>query len=118
MTALDALDRLVAVMTVDAYDTYEQITAFYTVFEEEAALPARATVVGFPVLVTEIDIRVDGTQLTAHCQHQDARQEISLTDLAFPPDTTAAWVHAAYRRYLGLEPFPATIPEGWQPDWL
>jgi hypothetical protein len=115
---LDVLDRLVRMMTVDAYDTYEQITAFHTVFEEEAALPAGATVVGVPVLVTEVDIRSNGTELTAHCRHHDVRQEISLADLVFPPDTTAAWVHAAYRRYLGLEPFPAAIPGGWQPDWL
>lgn len=57
-------------------------------------------------------------EVTAHCLHGNTRQEISLTDLVFPPDTRAAWVHAAYRRCLGLEPFPAAIPEGWQPDWL
>lgn len=118
MTDLDDLDRLVTLMTVDAYDAYEQITAFQTVFEEEAVLPSAAAVVGISVLVTEVDIRANGTELTAHCQHQDVQQEISLTDLVFPPEAKAAWVHAAYRRYLGLEPFPAAIPEGWQPDWL
>jgi hypothetical protein len=36
-----------------------------------------------------------------------------LADLAFPPDTETAWIHAAYRRYLGLQPFPADPRPGW-----
>jgi hypothetical protein len=38
---------------------------------------------------------------------------VSLADLAFPPDTVTAWIHAAYRHYLGLQPFPARP----RPDW-
>jgi hypothetical protein len=34
-------------------------------------------------------------------------------DLAFPADTVAAWLHAAYRHHLGFKPFPATP----RPDW-
>ncbi|MDN5794320.1 MAG: hypothetical protein L0H79_01045 [Intrasporangium sp.] len=118
MTDLHALDRLVAVMTVDAYDVDEQIMAFHAVFEDEAGLPVSATVVGVPVLVTDVGIRANGIELTAHCRREEVGQEISLTDLVFPPDTQAAWVHAAYRRCLGLAPFPAAIPEAWQPDML
>ncbi|GAB2448195.1 hypothetical protein GCM10027062_32240 [Nocardioides hungaricus] len=33
-------------------------------------------------------------------------------------DEAAAWIHAAYRRCLGLAPYPAAIPEGWEPSWL
>ncbi|RZT77827.1 hypothetical protein EV382_0992 [Micromonospora violae] len=39
--------------------------------------------------------------------------EVTLADLAFPPHTVTAWIHAAYRRYLGLTPFPARP----RPEW-
>ncbi|WP_280659758.1 hypothetical protein [Geodermatophilus sp. DF01_2] len=38
---------------------------------------------------------------------------MSLADLAFPPDTGTAWIHAAYRYHLRLPPFPARP----RPDW-
>jgi hypothetical protein len=47
------------------------------------------------------------------CQAPDATGEVALADLAFPPDTETAWIHAACRHYLGLRPFP-TEP---RPDW-
>lgn len=118
MTDPDVLDRLVETITVDAYDVAEQMTAFHSVFNEAAAGPTWATIVGVPVLVLDVDVRDTGTELTAHCRHDGDQQEISLTDLVFPPEAVAAWIHAAYRRCLGLEPFPAAIPVGWQPSWL
>lgn len=122
MTDLDVVDRLVEAITVDAYDVAEQMTAFHSVFHsgftEAVAGPTWATIVGVPVLVLDVEVRDTGTELTAHCRHGREQQEISLTDLVFPPETVAAWIHAAYRRCLGLEPFPAEIPVGWQPSWL
>jgi hypothetical protein len=118
MTDLTELDRLVATFTVDAYDVAEQITAFHAVFTGEVEEPMWATIVGVPVLVLDADVRDTGMELTAHCRREGEEQEISFTDLVFPPDTVAAWIHAAYRRYLGLQPFPAAIPPGWEPDWL
>jgi hypothetical protein len=41
-----------------------------------------------------------------------------MVDLFFPPDTVAAWLHAAYRRWLGLDPHPYDMPSGWRPSWL
>jgi hypothetical protein len=40
-------------------------------------------------------------------------QQLALADIVFPDGTVAAWLHAAYRCYLGLKPFPATAPAGW-----
>jgi hypothetical protein len=51
--------------------------------------------------------------LVATCQEPQSAGEVGLADLAFPPETVTAWVHAAYRHYLGLEPFPAQA----RPDW-
>lgn len=49
----------------------------------------------------------------ARCEGPDGAGEISLADLAFPPETVTAWIHAAYRHWLGLRPFPTTP----RPDW-
>lgn len=117
MSDLSELDRLVSAITVDAHDLEEQITAFHAVFTNEVEGPTWATIVGVPVLVLDADIRVSGLEMTAHCRHDGDEQEISFTDLVFPPDTVAAWIHAAYRRLQGLKPFPVSNA-GWQPDWL
>lgn len=118
MTDLEALDQLVEVITVDCHDVDEQITAFHSAFTNEVTEPTWATIVGVRVLVLDADIRDTGTELTAHCRHNGDQQEISFTDLVFAPDTVAAWIHAAYRRCLGLKPFPAAMPPGWQPSLL
>lgn len=116
MSDLTDLDRLVSDITVDAYDVAEQITAFHAVISSEVEEPVWATIVGVPVLVLDADIRDTGLEMTAHCRHDGDEQEICFTDLVFPPDTIAAWIHAAYRRLLGLKPFPASIPAGWRLD--
>lgn len=51
--------------------------------------------------------------LIATCQGPQGIGEVSLADLAFPPDTGTAWIHAAYRYHLRLPPFPARP----RPDW-
>jgi hypothetical protein len=51
--------------------------------------------------------------LVAICEGSNGAGEVALADLAFPPDTVTAWIHAAYRHYLGLQPFPARP----RPDW-
>ena len=53
-----------------------------------------------------------------HCRRGAAEQEILLAELHFAPETTAAWLHAAYRTALGLRPYPADRPVGWKPAWL
>ena len=118
MTGRDALDRLVGVITVDCYNPAEQVTAFYEVFAEEVALPTTATVVGAAVQVIAIDISEHAEDLTARCRRNDVVQDLSLSDVVFSPDTAAAWIHAAYRRCLGLTPHPAAIPKEWKPSWL
>lgn len=115
---LSELDQLVEAITVDAHDLEEQITAFHAVFTDEMAAPIWATMVGVSVLVVDVDIRDNGLEMTAHCRHEGDEQEISFTDVVFPPETIAARIHAAYRRLQGLEPFPSSIVSGWRPDWL
>jgi hypothetical protein len=112
MTADPHLDRAVDIIIVDAYGDDEQYTAFLTVVEEQTRLPATATLLGTPVTVTAFD-HTDDRGIISRCEGPDGAGEISLAELAFPPETITAWIHAAYRHWLGLEPFPATPRPGW-----
>lgn len=107
------LDRVVEAIVVDAYGDDEQFVAFLTVFEEETRLPAAATLLGSSVTVTGIDYTDPARGLVASCRGPEGAGEVTLADLAFPPETVIAWIHAAYRHHLGLPPFPARP----RPDW-
>jgi Plasmid pRiA4b ORF-3-like protein len=103
------LEKVAGMILVDAYGEDEQLAAFRTVFEDVVEVPAKATVLGHPIEVLEFDYAEPLRGLFVKCREG----EVSLVDVCFPPDTVAAWIHAAYRDFLGLEPFPA-IP---RPDW-
>jgi hypothetical protein len=103
----------IKIIIVDAYGDDEQYTAFLTVIAEQTPLPAEATLLGTPVTVTAFDYDNEARGLTATCRSPAGTGEVTLADLTFPPDTEIAWIHAAYRRYLRLPPFPADP----RPDW-
>ena len=107
------LDLVVETILMDAYVDEEHYAAFLTVLEDESQLPAAATLLGIPVTVTDFRYTDPARGLVAICQGPQEVGEVSLADLAFPPDTVTAWIHAAYRHYLGLQPFPARP----RPDW-
>jgi hypothetical protein len=112
MTADPDLDRAIEIIIDDANGDDEQYTAFLTVIEEQTRLPVAASLLGTPVTVTAFDYP-DDRGIIARCEGPNGTGEISLADLAFPPHTVTAWIHAAYRHWLGLRPFPATP----RPDW-
>ena len=107
------LDDAVETIIVDAYGDVEQYTALLSVIDEETQLPASAKLLGTPVVVTGFDYAGDARGVIATCEGPDGTGEVTLTDLAFPPATLTAWIHAAYRHHLGLRPFPAHP----RPDW-
>lgn len=113
MAGRDALDDAVEVIIVDAYGEGEQYTAFLTVIEDEVRLPARGSLLGSPVTIVEFDYDDGPRGIMVRCEGEHGGGEVALADIAFPPGTVAAWIHAAYRRYLGLRPFAATP----RPDW-
>ena len=102
------LDRLIDEIIVDAYGDDEQLWAFRQAFEDNVVLPAKAFVVGEPVTVMTIDY--DGNErrgLTARCQREEgSEQVIAACDLIFLEDSAAARYMAAYRKWLGIEPYP------------
>lgn len=114
----DRLDGLIEIVTADCYNDSEYETAFYTVFAEEVRFPAEASLLGAPVQVVEIDVAGDGRSLRARCAGRHGDSWLTLADLKFAEDEVAAWLHAAYRRWSGLRPFPYAIPDGWTIDWL
>jgi hypothetical protein len=102
------LDRLIDEIIVDAYGDDEQLWAFRQAFEDKVAMPAEAFVVGEPVTVMTIDY--DGNErrgLTARCRRETgSEQVIAACDLIFLEGSAAARYIAAYRKWLGIEPYP------------
>jgi hypothetical protein len=110
------LEPLIEEITVDAYDLYEQLSGFLQIFVDEVTIPVPGAVLGFPVEVTGFDFeRDEGRGLVAQCQHDGRAGTVSLVDVRFEPHSVAGWLHAAYRTWLGLPPFPARC---WPPRWM
>ncbi|WP_319549335.1 hypothetical protein [Desulfogranum marinum] len=105
----DGLDRLIEEITVDAYGDDEQLWAFGQAFVENVALPTDGFVIGEPVSVVAIDY--DGNKrrgLTAKCSREDgAEYVVALPEVVLPQKAEGARYIAAYRRLLGLDPYPA-----------
>jgi hypothetical protein len=93
------LDRLIEEATVDAYGEEEQQTGFFTMIDENLALPFTTNILGLEAVVTAVEMDSDGG-IKAVCEHCGHRQRIELTDLPLPvsPPAGAEWI-AAYRRW-------------------
>jgi hypothetical protein len=102
------LGGLIDEIIADAYGDDEQLWAFRQAFEDNVVLPAEAFVVGEPVTVMTIDY--DGNKrrgLTARCRREEgAEQVIAACDLIFPEGSAVARYLAAYRTWLGIDPYP------------
>jgi hypothetical protein len=94
------LDKLIEEATVDCYNDEEQLSGFFTMIEENLALPFATRVFGVEVSVVAIEMDDDGG-LKAACVHSGERQRIGLSDLPLPspPPSGAEWI-AAYRRWV------------------
>jgi hypothetical protein len=76
------LDELVEEAIVDAYGEDEQLTGFYTMIEENLALPFTTMVLGVEVTVEGIDLTDCG--IAAICVRGVHRQSIAILDLPLP----------------------------------
>ncbi|MCX5879651.1 MAG: cytoplasmic protein, partial [Deltaproteobacteria bacterium] len=101
------LDALIDEIIVDADGGDEQLWAFRQGLEDELGLPKEAFVIGEAVTVLTIDY--DGNErrgLTARCRREDGTEyQVAACDLFFPRGTMAARSIAAYRTWLGIEPY-------------
>jgi hypothetical protein len=107
--SLADLDELIEQITTDAYGDDEQLWAFRQAFEDEVALPVDGFVIGEPVSVIEIDYDSNVRQgLTARCRREDGSEHVvAASDIMLPPGSGGARHLAAYRKWLGLDPYPS-----------
>ena len=94
------LDRLAEEAIVDAYGEDEQLAGFYTMIEENLALPFATNLLGAEVAVEGIDLTAGG--IVAVCVRGPLRQPIGLLELPLPdpPPPGSEWI-AAYRHWTG-----------------
>jgi len=102
------LDELIDEITTDANGEDEQLWAFRQAFEDDVAVPCEATVIGEPVQVLKFDY--DGNErggLTAVCRRADnTKHVVAASDVVIPLSTQGGRYLAAYRKWMGIAPFP------------
>ncbi|MET1083953.1 MAG: calcium-binding protein [Burkholderiales bacterium] len=86
--------------TIDTYGDSEQRVGFYTMIDENLALPFETQVLGVEATVTRIDLN-DAEEIVAICTRGRSRQTIPILDLPLPTPAPAGaeWIEA-YRRWL------------------
>jgi hypothetical protein len=94
------LDSLIAEITVDCYDEYEQLTAFQAAFENDANFPCPGTVVGEQVEVLSVHGEDDRHELIATCQRHGRLYELALLDIELDADPDTSRLIDAYRRWI------------------
>ena len=84
---------------VDAYGESEQMTGFYTMLDDNLAVPFRTEVLGVEVTVERVDM-TDDEQVVAVCARGKSRQRVPILDLPLldPPPEGAEWIDA-FRRW-------------------
>ena len=87
--------------TVDCYNESEQITGWFTMIDENLAVPFATTVLGVSVTVERVDLN-RSEQIVAICRRGRDRQSLPMLDLTLPtpPPDGAEWIEA-FRQWRG-----------------
>jgi len=105
-----SVEEIIEQINLGAHGDNEQLWAFRRLFADEINFPADGFVLDEPVSVSAVDY--DGNVrrgLTAVCRKEDGvTQVVSLADVAFAESTREARYVAAYRKWVGLEPYPVS----------
>ncbi len=83
VSTLRQLNKLIEEATVDCYSREEQVSGFFTMIEQNLAVPFATRVLGVEVSVVGVEID-DDSGLKVVCKHGSERQRIGLTDLPLP----------------------------------
>ena len=95
----DELEVLVEDATVDAYGEEEQVTSFYTVLDEQLALPFDTMVLGVDVTVEKLDLTDRSDDIVIVCQRGHERQRLPILDLPLPDPPPKGWKWIEAYRY-------------------
>jgi hypothetical protein len=92
------LDTMIEEAIMDAYGEYEQRVGFYTLLENELAVPFRTELLGVEVTVERIEM-TDDEQIVAVCCRGKFRQNVPILDLPLPcpPPAGVRWIDALRR---------------------
>ncbi len=95
------LDAMAEEATIDCYDEAEQLTGFFTMIQDNLAVPFETQVLGVSVVVADVD-QTDDDRIVALCRRGQHQQSIPIHDLPLPtpPPEGAEWIDA-YRHWLG-----------------
>ncbi len=95
------LDKLIEEAATDAYNESEQAVGFFTMIEENLALPFMTQVLGQDVTIAKVEI-TQRDEIVAICLRGKAAQAIPILDLPMPKPRPegAEWIDA-YRRWYG-----------------
>jgi hypothetical protein len=90
------LEALIEQAVVDAYGDEEQTGGFFTMIEENLALPFSVSILGVEAVVEKVDLTRD-CRIVAVYQRNGVRQRIEILDLPLPKPAPAGaeWI-AAY----------------------
>ncbi len=103
----EPLDRLIDEITVDANGEDKGLWAFRQAFEDGIRVPCDAFVIGEPVSIVGFDY--DGNTrrgLTARCRRDDGSEHVvAAADVVLPTTADGSRLLAAYRKWVGIEPF-------------
>jgi hypothetical protein len=85
--------------TVDCYNELELVTGWFTMIEDNLAVPFETAVLGVQVTVERIDLS-RSEQIVAICKRGNERQTVPILDLPLsqPQSAGAEWIEA-YRRW-------------------
>jgi hypothetical protein len=80
---------------VDAYGESELMVGFYTMLEDNLALPFKSKVLGVEVTVEQLEL-TNEDQIVAVCSRDKAKQRVPLLDLTLPGPSPAGadWIAA------------------------
>jgi len=111
---LAGLDELIERITVDACGDGETLWAFRQAFEDNVIVPCDGFVIGEPVSVLGFEFEGNERRgLTATCRREDGSEHVvAASDVVLPPPSNGARHVAAYRKWLGLEPYPPEVVPG------
>src|SRR2546425_1527461 len=89
------LEEMVEAATVDCYNESEQITGWFTMIDDNLAVPFQTVVLGVPVTVERADLDRN-EQIVAVCRRGRDRRSLPILDLPLPEPSPpgAGWSHA------------------------